>query len=219
MNMYKFSDEPTGTHALLINQVKPNSKVLDVGCAGGYLGENLVSEKKCEVWGIEPDTKNYDEALKKGYKIIFNKKFEEAAIDIKNEKFDFILIGDVLEHLEQPEKVMELLPGLLNDDGRLIVSLPNVAHYSVRFGLLFGHWDMVETGILDRTHLHFFTLKSAEDMLRNGKWDIELMRPRGDLERWFRKIGLEWIGKKILFLWPQLFAIQFIFVAGKKKYE
>jgi methionine biosynthesis protein MetW len=215
--IYKFSDEPTGTHALLTGYIQPNNKVLDIGCAGGYLGEKLIKEKNCEVWGIEPEKKYYEEALNKGYKIVFNKKIEEALESIQNEKFDYILAGDVLEHLERPGKILLSLSNFLKDNGRFVISLPNIAHYSVRFGLLSGKWDMHDAGILDKTHLHFYTLKSANELLNNAGWKVVSMRPRGDLERWFRKIGLEWVGRKLLFLWPRLFAVQFIFIAEKEK--
>jgi methionine biosynthesis protein MetW len=215
--MYQLSDEPTGTHALLIGYIQPDSKVLDIGCAGGYLGEKMIKEKNCEVWGIEPDVKYYEEAIKKGYKIIYNTKIEEALNNIANEQFNYILIGDVLEHLADPEKILLSITKLLKDGGRLVVSLPNIAHYSIRSGLLLGKWDTVDAGILDKTHLHFYTLKSAKELFRNAGWKIVGVRPRGDLERWFRKIGLEWVGRKLLFLWPKFFAVQFIFVAEKEK--
>jgi len=134
---------------------------------------------------------------------------------LQGEQFDYILIGDVLEHLENPGSILSLLNKFLKINGRLVMSLPNVAHYSMRFGLLFGDWDMAETGILDKTHLHFYTLKSAKELLKNSGWKIVDFRPRGDLERWFRKLGLEWVGKKILFFWPTFFAVQLIFVAEK----
>jgi 2-polyprenyl-3-methyl-5-hydroxy-6-metoxy-1,4-benzoquinol methylase len=63
--IYIFSKEPTGTHMLLLNHVRPGSKVLDVGCAIGYLGEYLATEKQCEVWGIESDRESFEVAQAK----------------------------------------------------------------------------------------------------------------------------------------------------------
>ncbi len=213
--VYKISLEPTGTHMLLADNIVPGSKVLDVGCADGYMGEFLIKHKNCEVWGIEPFPESFTLAQNKGYVFISNNQIEIALQEekLKNEQFDFILIGDVLEHLVFPDQVLRDLKKLLKPNGVLVVSLPNVGHYSIRRNLLMGKWDMTESGIMDRTHLHFFTLKTAVELLEKNGWKIQSMRPRGDLERWFRKIGLEKFGKKALYLFPELFSIQFVFTA------
>ncbi len=216
--IYNFSSEPTGTHMLLLNQVLPGSKVLDIGCAVGYLGKYLTTEKQCEVWGIEADADAYLVAQQNNYKFLLNKTAEEALADpaLANQKFDYILLGDVLEHLLYPEQVLKQLKTFIAENGKLLLSLPNVAHYSVRLSLLRGRWDMTDSGIMDRTHIHFYTLNTAKELLQKNGWKIENMRPRGDLERWFRKVGLERIGKRILFLFPEFFSIQFIFTATVK---
>lgn len=216
--IYNFSDEPAGTHMLLLNQVAPSSKVLDIGCAAGYLGQYLAIEKQCQMWGIEPDKGAAEAAKQNNYKFLLNKSIEEALVDpvLAGQRFDYILLGDVLEHLLYPERILELLKIFIQDNGRLLISLPNVAHYSIRFSLLRGKWNMKDSGIMDRTHLHFYTLKTAVGLLEERGWKIETIRPRGDLERWFRKIGLEKLGKKILFLFPEFFSVQFIFSAQLK---
>lgn len=213
--VYNFSDEPAGTHMLLLNQVTPNSKVLDIGCAAGYLGQYLAIEKQCQMWGIEPDTGAAEAAQQNNYKSLLNKSIEEALVDptLTSHRFDYILLGDVLEHLLYPERILESLKNFIQNNGKLLVSLPNVAHYSIRSSLLGGKWNMKDSGIMDRTHLHFYTLKTGMALLEQHGWQVETIRPRGDLERWFRKIGLEKLGKKILFLFPEFFSVQFIFSA------
>lgn len=148
--IYNFSAEPTGTHMLLLSQVLPGSKVLDIGCAAGYLGKYLAVEKKCEVWGIESDPQSYAVAQKNNYKFLLNKNIEQALADpsLIDQKFDFILLGDVLEHLLHPEEVLRSLKNFIKPNGRLLISLPNVGHYSVRFALLQGKWDMLDSRIL-----------------------------------------------------------------------
>lgn len=212
---YNFSNDPTGIHMLILGEVDKSSKVLDIGCASGYMGEYLSKEKNCDVFGIEPNFKSFEIAKDKGYKIILNKNIEEAlkGEELKNEKFDYIILADVLEHVVSPEKVLDGIKRFLKDDGRIIISLPNVAHYSVRLSLFFGKFDMKETGVMDKTHLHFYTLKSAKKLLEN--FEIEKIRPRGDLERWFGKFYLGFVGKKILFLFKKFFAVQFIFLIKK----
>lgn len=201
---------------LIVNEINSNSKVLDIGCASGYIGDYLVREKRCEVFGIEPDFESYKIAKEKGYRIILNKNIEESlnCEELKKEKFDYIILADVLEHTFDPKKILKELKDFLNDDGKIIISLPNTAHFSVRFSLLLGRFEMQDTGILDKTHLHFYTLKTAKELLSD--FNIEGIRPRGDLERWFRKIGLELVGRKLLFLFKTFFAVQFVFIISKK---
>lgn len=203
---------------LLLNHVRPGSKVLDVGCAIGYLGEYLATEKQCEVWGIESDRESFEVAQAKNYKHVLNKTIEDSLADpvLIGQQFDYVLLGDVLEHLVKPEQVLVLLKKFIHPDGRLLVSLPNVAHYSVRLALLCGKWNMADAGIMDRTHLHFYTMATAQKLFDQNGWQVESVRARGDLERLFGKIGLEKIGKMILFSMPTLFGVQFIFSVKPK---
>lgn len=216
--IYNFSNEPTGTHMLLLDEVKYGSKVLDVGCAGGYLGEYLINQKRCEVWGIEPNNQDAGIAKTKNYKIVISKKIEEAisGIEFLDQSFDFILLADVLEHLSKPEELLSEIKKKLKPEGKILISLPNIAHYSIRINLLLGRWDMKDVGIMDKMHLHFYTLKTAKDLIKDAGLNIEKIRPRGDLERWFRMLGAERFGKIILNLWQEFFAIQFIFVTKLK---
>ena len=107
---YNFSAEPTGVHMLMAKEVAPGSKVLDIGCASGYLGEFLIREKQCEVCGVEPEINGYKAALDKGYKLIINQSIESSLRDqlLSFEKFDYILLADVLEHLVSPEEIIGL---------------------------------------------------------------------------------------------------------------
>lgn len=211
---YNFSTEPTGTHALLLNEVSPQSRVLDVGCASGYLGEYLITKKQCEVWGIEPHKESAENARKYYAKVIIN-SIEQALEDalLVNERFDTILLGDVLEHVLRPDEVLQKLKKFLTPNGYFVISLPNVAHYAIRRALLCGNWNMTDSGILDRTHLHFYTLKTARELLQSQNFIIEKWHARGDLERWFTKLGVGKIGRILTSWFPGLFSIQFIFVA------
>lgn len=214
-NKYQLSQEPTGVHRLIIDQVPIGSSVLDIGCASGYLGKALKTEKNCRVFGIEPDASSYALANGSGdYEYVSDLPIEKAISEerIRNEKYARIICADVLEHLANPDEIVRSLKNLLSENGRLIVSLPNVAHYSVRFALLRGKFDPTETGILDRTHLHFYTKKSAIGLFEANGWEVVTIRPRGDLERWLRRLKLEPLGKRLLFSFSNLFAIQYIFV-------
>lgn len=208
---YNFSDDPSGVHMIILDEIKNNSTILDIGCASGYMGEFLIKEKGCRVWGIEPDVNSAAKAKSGGYDIVINKGVE-AGMDGIEAQFDYIIMADVLEHLVEPGKVLENAKMFLKPGGKILISLPNVAHYSIRLKLLSGKWEMHDWGILDKTHLHFYALDSAKALLEGAGLKIEKLRPRGDLERWFRRIRLEKIGRKILFFCPKIFAIQFVFI-------
>lgn len=215
---YRFDPAPLNTHMLLLEQIPKQTKVLEIGTASGYLGEYLIHEKKCEVWGVEPAQELYNDATKCSYTKLYNLSGEELfkIPELVGEKFDVILLGDVLEHMINPRLMLNELRKLLKSDGKMLISLPNIAHYSTRWQLLTGHFDMQDGGILDQNHLRFFTLKTMKELIESSGLRIEKARPSsGYIER-FGLNKLFGIGRKILFAWPTLFSVQFIFVARIK---
>lgn len=146
--------------------VKDGSSVLDVGCFAGFLGGELKEKKRCKVTGIDNDAKAISMARRKlDFAILAD--IEEDKIAIKK-KFDCIIFADVLEHTRDPEKVLRKFLPMLKKGGSVLVSLPNVAHPINRVRLLAGKWDYTETGIMDKTHLRFYTYKTARALLENS---------------------------------------------------
>ena len=88
-------------------------------------------------------------------------------------QFDLIVYGDILEHLKRPEKVLSELNRYLRPTGKIIVSVPNFVHLFVRLNILIGRFEYMERGILDRTHLRFFTLKTFRKFLANAGLSVE----------------------------------------------
>lgn len=214
---YQLSTEPTGTHMLLVGAVSNGSKVLDVGCATGYLGQWLRDKKQAQVWGIEPSAEAARIAQLQGYEDVFVGGIEsilESGV-LEGKTFDHILLGDVLEHLVDPVGVLQQLSRHVVSGGTCIISVPNVAHYSVRLKLLTGRWDMTETGILDRTHLHFYTKKTAVTMIEQAGLVVRQSMPRGDIDRWAGKLGLKVIGTFLLRRFSGWWAVQNVFIAVK----
>lgn len=209
---YRFSNEPTGIHRLVIDRVPNGSRVLDVGCASGYVGEFLIKEKGCRLYGIESNAQSAQEAKAIGYEVVATSPVEQAISMFAGEKFDVIILADVLEHLVDPLGALVAIKNLLDANGQIIVSLPNIAHYSIRSKILFGDFNATETGILDGTHLHHYTLESATKLFESANLTVREVRPRGDLERWGRSFGLETLGRSLLFLAKKFFAIQFVYV-------
>ncbi|RZL62468.1 MAG: class I SAM-dependent methyltransferase [Pedobacter sp.] len=135
-------------------------KVLDVGCASGNFGKMLKEIYGCKVWGIEPDTTSAEIARTK-IDTVFNTTFDENIQISNDEKFDCIFFNDVLEHLQQPNEALKLASKYLNESGCIIASIPNIRYYPVILSLLrYKDFKYLDAGVMDKTHLRFFTKKS-----------------------------------------------------------
>ena len=144
-----------------------NLNILDIGCGTGALGEYLIKNQKCKVYGIEISKSAYDQAST----VLTNTiKGNVETIELNFEKnyFDVIVMGDVVEHLISPIDTINKLMPFLKIGGNVHITVPNVKHWSVISYLIFkDEWDYKEWGILDYTHLKFFTKKSFEKSLNN----------------------------------------------------
>lgn len=145
-------------------------RVLEVGCSSGYFGGALVTQGH-EVWGVEP----YEEAAKKASEILHRVHIgfiEDFFINNQDERFDAIVFGDVLEHLTDPVGVLRQSQKFLTNGGIVIASIPNIAHFSIRAMMLEGRWEYSDLGILDRTHLKFFTRDSLVDLFAESGYKV-----------------------------------------------
>jgi len=157
--------------------IEPNSKVLDIGSASGQFGQILKEYKNCTIYGIDYDIESIKIAEEKGvfekiYQLNLN-NFDINQLKEHTNSFDYIVFGDVLEHILEPENVLTKFKTLLKSDGKYVISLPNVAHASVKIGLLLDNFEYEETGILDKTHIKFFTHKTIPSFLAGSKLEIE----------------------------------------------
>lgn len=156
---------------LAIVPPKVNS-VLDVGCGAGVFGQAIKKQKGCEVWGIEPVREPALEAQKVLDKVFIG-LFEEAVEQI-NRKFDLICFNDVLEHMPDPWSCLKKSKELLNESGMVIASMPNILHYQEFFDILFKKdFKYAPHGIMDRTHLRFFTKKSMVRMFGDCGYEVQ----------------------------------------------
>ena len=156
----------------IVSHVPPDQFVLDVGCNRGHIARALV-KKGCTVVGIEIDPEVAEEARKVCKEVFLTDVETLAGFPYTKKAFDVILFGDVLEHTVNPWKVLEGLKHYLKDDGRIVVSLPNIANWAIRLRLLFGIFTYEHTGILFDQHLRFFTLKTACELLKGAGFTIE----------------------------------------------
>lgn len=191
--------------------VPPESKCLDVGCWTGNLGKSLIEKKGCLVDGLDFKAEVLEAALRNGYRKTFlinlnNEHFDLKAID---QKYQVIIFADVLEHLIDPRGVLSHFKNYLTPDGQIIISLPNVAFILNRVQLLLGRWDYRNYGILDKTHLRFYTIKSGVDMVESAGFKIVKLKP-------YNQFGVLRYLKPLELIFPSLFAYQFLIVAKLK---
>jgi SAM-dependent methyltransferase len=203
-----------GSHRLILDEVRDGSRVLDVGCATGYVAAEL-SARGCEVVGLEPNPLSAAQAERHCERVIVGSV--ESADDraLIPGSFDFVIFGDVLEHLMDPWEALRSTRGLLSPGGVAVVSLPNVAAWPVRLRLLAGSFEYRDFGLLDRTHLRFFTRASAHALVERAGFAIErerfvhLEREPGALGRAF-PLPASLLRRALVRLRPGLFAQQFV---------
>lgn len=148
--------------------ITAKSTVLDVGCAAGYLMEHLARTKGCACVGIEPNPVAAAQASSLGFEVINASIDDVLKTSDVTRKFDFLIFGDILEHMQEPLSVLTKSLTLLSPDGMVVISLPNVVSLRARLRLTCGIWRYEEVGIFDRTHLRFFTLRTARQLLEEA---------------------------------------------------
>lgn len=185
-----------------------NKEVLDVGAGDGSLAEYL-QKLNCKVVAIEKDA---DKAIE-----CRGKRIETLTWDVENgirldQTFDIVLFADILEHLKNPSKVLRDAQLKLKKDGHIIASFPNVANWKIRLKLLAGNFDYTEQGILDTTHLRFYTRKTARELLESAGYEIEEVECVPSFPFPYYKNGLSKVNSS-------LFSYQFVFMAKRKTYK
>lgn len=173
---YQLKSDPYSSHSVILSYLGAGQgrRVLDVGAAHGYLAE-LLTARGFEVTALEGDPSLA--AIARTKCAALHLADLDAPLPQLDGRFDVIIYGDVLEHLKNPLRVLEALNEHLTSGGIVIVSVPNVAHLWIRLQLLFGKFDYADRGILDRTHLRFFTLASFRQFLHDAGLHIVRLLP------------------------------------------
>jgi 2-polyprenyl-3-methyl-5-hydroxy-6-metoxy-1,4-benzoquinol methylase len=203
---YSVDEPPMGERRVLLARVPEGSSVLDIGCWSGSAGRFLIKHRNATVDGVEPNEAMASLA-QTVYRDVFIGPIEDFLPNCRR-RYHRLLFLDVLEHLREPSDILRSSRQLVSPGGRALVSIPNVAYWSVRKELLLGRWQYEDNGLLDRTHLHFFTFESAAELLMSAGWAI----------RWtsvsLGQIPLISLPEKWLSLfkrWPSLFGVQSLF--------
>lgn len=211
-NLQKYN--PSKLHSLNIDRqtyerIPDNSRVLEIGCATGFIGKYLKDEKNCEVIGVEIGIDEARAAEKILDRVILGdvESFEVLSQMKKLGTFDVIYASALIEHLKDPWKALFEWKKLLTKNGVLIITTSNIVHWSQRLKVMQGKFEYQKYGILDNTHLRFFTTQTFRELVKDSGYQIKdfYIDPVGG---GYPKISL--LGSKFL---PNLFAYQMGIVA------
>ncbi len=167
MQPYHYNASRYGAHNLILSAIEPRSVVLDVGCGPGYLAQHCTAHN-VSWYGIDVNAAYVEQARKFYTAACVYDLNSSDQFPYEGVTFDTVLMADVLEHVVDPLAALSHAMGHVRPGGRVIISLPNVAHFTVRFNLLRGRFDYGDSGILDRTHLHLYTRDTALALARQG---------------------------------------------------
>lgn len=226
--IYFLNQDKFDVRQMMINWAGKGKKVLEVGCGSGKTTKELV-EKRCQVTGIEIDTKRAIKAAKYCKEIIIGDIEERKTLKkIERKKFEVIILMEVLEHLKNPGNCLVELGTFLGKKGKMIISVPNIAFLTNRLWHLLGRFDYTDSGIMAKTHLIFFTKKTILRMVKSSgleviKFDwavnftqlplfMSALYPLLGKRKWWRRIEY-----KIGCLWPEGLAIQYFLVCQKRE--
>lgn len=160
-------DAPNNPHSIALRFVGRDQRVLEVGCWSGHVTEHLVANGNMVV-GVEIDPGAAELAMRWADRVHVLDLDVERLSAVEHDRFDVIVLGDVLEHFRDPAAVLADLVTMLDPGGRLVISVPHVGHIDVRLHLLEGRWEYQQDGLLDRTHLRWFTRASLRELLASA---------------------------------------------------
>jgi glycosyltransferase involved in cell wall biosynthesis len=167
---YRLKRGYESSHEVALRLVKTGSRVLDLGCAGGFVGELLRRERGCTVTGVDTHSLAPGVTLDKfiGYDLNLGPP------EVNLEEFDYVLMLDVIEHLTAPESFIDNLRVKMsaNLHSKLVISTGNIAFIVIRLMLLFGQFNYGKRGILDLTHTRLLTSASLRRLLEQGGFKV-----------------------------------------------
>ncbi len=187
--------------------------ILDVGCGPGYLAEYLAKQKNCIVVGVEQDPR-LAEIARRVCAQVHEVDLETEGLRNIQGKFTAIFFGDVIEHVRNAPDLLRQASELLEVGGRIIVSTPNFVHIKNRVRVLFGSFEYRDAGLLDRTHVHFYTKRTLYGLLNEAGYRVV----RTDFTTGV--MNLSSLRNRALHVlaraYPNLFAYQFIVAAVRR---
>ena len=203
-------DRFSGTH-IFVNEARKYPTILECGCSSGFISRLITDDDGPQVVGIEIDPAAAEQARRFCSSVLscdLNKPGWSG--ELMGASFDLITFGDVLEHLLDPVRTLREAKQLLKPGGRVLISLPNIAHWTVRAKLLLGRFEYQETGLMDYTHLRFFSAITGRRMIEEAGYKIIFSHPviGGRLTGHFRA-AWQFIANRL----PNLIAVQMLYLA------
>ena len=173
---FELDMEGNNSNSAILRNIQPNTKVFEFGCAHGRMTKYLKKELNCYVTISEIDTIPGESALQfadKSFVGPIDGDLTRKDFPWDDPTYDYVIFADVLEHLFQPKQYLEQAKKLLRDDGSIWISIPNIAHNAVLIDLWNGKFQYREHGLLDNTHITFFTRESLKEMVEQCDLKIE----------------------------------------------
>ena len=191
-----FSLDPDDAAAKISSLIPRGAKVLDVGCGTGSVSELIQKMSGARLIGVEPDAERAAAARARGLEAFQGFLSEEFLR--QHGPFDVIIFADVLEHLPDPAEMVSLATKGLAPGGSIVASVPNVAHYFVRTALLRGRFDYQQWGIMDATHLRWFTRKTLAEFFERMGLRVTALdcTVNIDLPEYQANAPWRWLGKQ-----------------------
>lgn len=162
--------DPDEVSGIVTGMIPTGARVLEVGCGTGSLSKIVADTCGAEVVGVEPDAARAQRAAGRGLKVHVGFLTRELIHEIGS--FDVVLFADVLEHLPNPHAMLLLSREALRAGGAVVISVPNVAHWSVRVDILLGRFRYQPLGIMDATHLRWFTAASLRSLMASSGFRV-----------------------------------------------
>lgn len=167
---YRLKPGPCSSHGRILaflRRFPAHTRILDVGTSTGYVGAALREQGFEHLCGIEVEPEAAAHA-RPFYDPLVVTDVERDRLPWADGSFDVVICADVLEHLREPERALQRISPLVAPGGWLLVSVPNIAHWSMRVGLLLGRFQYTTSGLLDRSHVRFFTRASARALVHGA---------------------------------------------------
>lgn len=177
MSDYDLTHYYQGERSEMLEFIPADAKrILEVGCGEGGFSAFLKEKLGAEIWGIEINETAGKKAEKIFHKLFIGDAFSLLG-ELPDQYFDCIIFNDVIEHMVDPYSLLYKIKSKLSKTGVIASSIPNVRHYNTLFSLVFKkQWRYEDAGVLDRTHLRFFTGKSIREMFDEQGYDIIKMK-------------------------------------------
>ena len=226
---YKNKVDKFSSHSIMIrkiNEMAPLSQnILDLGCFTGELLNRVRINQDASNNYFGADLEN---CLRKDFNFIklylldFNNTNLSNVFD-KN-KFDIVILGDILEHLVNPWRALNSVEQITHESSKILISMPNSGHWYFRLKVLLGKIEYTNNGLFDKTHLRFFTRKSSEELIKGSNFKVVSTNYSSIPWENIFKSGivskvLSIFERFLIFLRPQLFAYQFIFLVEPKELD